>query len=51
MVCVFGKKGDVNFGLASFTLHVFLMITYNDKIGCFTMSDGERSHWFETILQ
>ena len=42
---------DTNFGLALFTLHVFSTINYNDKINCFTISEGDRSHWFETIFQ
>ena len=42
--------GDANFGLVSFTLHVCLMINYNDKIDPFTISDRDRLNWFETIL-
>ena len=41
---------DANFGLVLFTLHVYLMINYNDKINRFTISDGDRSNWFETNL-
>ena len=33
---------DANFGLAWFTLHVYSMINYNDKIDHFTNSDRDR---------
>ena len=42
---------DANFGLVLFTLHVHSTINYNDKIDCFTISERDRSNWFETILQ
>ena len=41
---------DSNFGLASFTLLIYSTIYYNDKIDRFTISDGDRLNWFETIL-
>ena len=42
---------DANFGLASLNyIHINLTINYNDKIDCFTISDGDRWNWFETIL-
>ena len=42
---------DNNFGLAPFTLHVYSMINYNDKIDSFTFGERDRLNWFETILQ
>jgi len=42
---------DAIFGLALLKLHVYFIINYNDKIDCFTISYGDRSNWFETILQ
>ena len=38
---------DANFGLASFTLLVYKMNNYNDKIDHFTNSYGDMSNWFE----
>ena len=42
---------DVNFGLASFTMVVYSMTNYCNRKDHFTNSDGDRSNWFETILQ
>ena len=41
-------SGDTNFGLALFTMLVYLMINYNTKIDHFTISDGFESG-FESI--
>ena len=38
---------DVNFGLAMFTSLFYLMINYNDKMERFTISERDRSNWFE----
>ena len=43
--------GDAYFGLAFFTLLVHSTLNYSDKINSFTLSDGDRLNWFETILQ
>ena len=43
--------GDTNFGLALLTLHVYLIINYNDKLDHFKISDGDRLNRFENILQ
>ena len=32
-------------------LHDIEMINYNEKIDGFTISDGDRSNWFVTILR
>ena len=42
--------GSANFGLASFTVLIYLTINYIDKKDCFRNSDGDKSTWFETIL-
>ena len=42
--------GDTNFGLASFTILVYVTINNNNKIDSFTNSDGDRSKQFEIIL-
>ena len=39
---------DTNFGLALFTLLVYLTTNYNDKMDYNTNSDGDRTNWFET---
>ena len=40
---------DANFGLVSFTFHIYFTINYNDKIDCFTINDRDRPNWFDTI--
>ena len=42
---------NANFGFALFTILLYSMISYNDRIDCFTTSDWDRSDWFETVLQ
>ena len=48
---IFEFLSDTNFGLALFTLHIDSTINYDNKIDRFTISDGTRLNWFETILQ
>ena len=38
---------DANFGLASFTVLVYSMINYNNKIDRFTNNDGDRSNSYD----
>ena len=38
--------GDANFCLASFTILIYLMINYINKIDCFRNREGYRSNWF-----
>ena len=43
--------GDANLCLALFTILVYSMFNYINKIDHFTNSDRDKLNWFETILQ
>ena len=41
-------SGDDNYSLASFTMLIYSMVKYNDKIDRFTNGDGDRLNEFKT---